>query len=507
MVESITLQESLGFSAVALLFGLITIRLRPELRRSSLVTMFIIVLGLGGLALLSRYQIIPAHLAISVVPREICLLIVALGNIRIFITFVTNVLLARRAVPRILGEVGIAVSLVVYALFRMDALGVNLTAITISWTAVLAAVGFAAQQTLGNLLGGISLQLDNTCRIGDWIELDGGVTGEVVSIRWRYTALATVNNVTIIIPNSALMGARVTILGRRGDLRIPWRRPIEFGVGYEWTPGQVLAVVGAALERMEVPFVATDPAAHCLCTGFDGSAIKYVVYYWLTDIKSYLLTDSRVRVHVYAALGRSGMEIPISRSDLFLHSARNMQSTKSVQEQESRVSLLHSLQLFAQLTEDERQALAAQLIPTPFAVGDLVTRQGEPSDSLYILARGQVGIFREAEPGLPPGRQRLAKLPAPAFFGEMGLLTGQARTATIVAESEVLCYRLDKRGFEAIIRARPEIADAMSRTVAERQAANDATLASLSAEARARATGTRASEIVRRIRSFFGLTD
>jgi len=69
----------------------------------------------------------------------------------------------------------------------------------------------------------------------------------------------------------------------------------------------------------------------------------------------------------------------------------------------------------------------------------------------------------------------------------------------------VLCYRLDKRGFEAIIHARPELADAMSRTVAERQAANDATLASLSAEARARATGSRASDIMRRIRDFFGL--
>jgi len=87
----------------------------------------------------------------------------------------------------------------------------------------------------------------------------------------------------------------------------------------------------------------------------------------------------------------------------------------------------------------------------------------------------------------------------------MGLLTGQARTATIIAESEALCYRLDKSGFEAIIQARPELAEAMSRTVVERQAANDATLASLSAEARARATGTRAGELLRKIRQFFGL--
>jgi small-conductance mechanosensitive channel/CRP-like cAMP-binding protein len=505
MVETITLQEALGVSAVTLLLGLMTIRWEPALQRSVLVKLFMIVIGLGGLALLSRYQPIPAHLAIAVVPREICLLIVALGNIQICIAFLGNVLLAKRAVPRILGEVSMAISLIVYALFRMDALGVNLTTITVSSAALTVIIGFAAQATLGNLLGGISLQLDNTCRIGDWIELDGGnVTGEVVSIRWRYTAIATVNNVTIIIPNAALMAARVTILGRRGDQRIPWRRPIEFGVGYEWTPGQVLAVVSGALERLEAPNVATDPAPHCICAGFDVSAIKYVVYYWLTDIKSYLITDSRVRVQVYAALGRAGMEIPISRSDLYLHSARQMVATTAASEQRTRVALLRSLELFTQLTEDETHALAAQLTPAPFAAGDVATRQGEPSDWLYILARGQVAIFRDGD-SAAQGRQRLAKLAAPAFFGEMGLLTGQARTATVIAESELLCYRLDKHGFEAIIHARPELAVAMSNTVAARQAANDATLASLSAEARARATGTRAGELVRRIRQFFGL--
>ena len=504
MVAQITLQEALGFSAVALLLGLITIRWQLALRRSMLVKLFLIVVGLAGLAVLSRYEPIPGHLAISAVPREICLFIVALGNIQIWIAFLVNVLLAKRAVPRILGEVSMVLALVIYALFRMDALGVNLTAITVSSTAVLAAIGFAAQATLKNLLGGISLQLDNTYRIGDWIELDGGVTGEVVSIRWRYTAIATLNNVTIIIPNAGMMDARVTILGRRGDQRIPWRRPIEFGVGYEWTPGQVLAVVNAALQRAEVPFVAPEPRPQCICTGFDSSAIKYVVFYWVTDIKSYLVTDSRVRIQVFAALGRAGMEIPISRQDLYVHSARNMQLERTTHEQGTRVELLRSLDIFDSLTDDEAHALAAQVTARPFAHGDLATRQGDPSDSLYILARGEVGIFRDNEGG-GRGRQRLNRLSAPGYFGEMGLLTGQARTATVVAETDVLCYRLDKRGFEDIIRARPEIADAMSKTVAERQAANDAALAQLSAEARAQATGTRAGELVRRIRDFFGL--
>jgi len=504
MVELITLQESLAFSSGALLFGLITMRLRPEFRRSILVTLLLIALGLGGLQLLSRYQLIPPHLAISVIPREICLAIVALGIIRIYITFMINVLLSRRAVPRIVGEVSIALSLIVFTLVRLDAVGVNLTSLIATTAVGGAAIAFAMQSTLGNLLGGISLQLDNTCRIGDWIEIEG-VTGEVVGIRWRYTALATVNNVTIIIPNASLMNNRVTLLGRRGDQRIPWRRSVEFMVGYEWTPGQVIAIVIAALERVDIPCVAAEPGSNCVCTGFDSNAIRYTVYYWLTDIKQYMVTDSRVRVHVYAALGRAGMDIPIQRTDVYLHSARGRHAGQSAEEQAYRVALLKSLELFASLTEQETQALAALLIPTPLALGDVATKQGEPSESLYILARGKVGIFREAADVNPPVRQRLATLPAPQYFGEMGLLTGQARTATILAESEVLCYRLDKSGFESIIRARPEIADAMSQTVVARQAANDATLASLSADARARAAGTRASDLVRRIRSFFGL--
>ena len=69
----------------------------------------------------------------------------------------------------------------------------------------------------------------------------------------------------------------------------------------------------------------------------------------------------------------------------------------------------------------------------------------------------------------------------------MGLLTGQARGATVVAESEVLCYRLDKAGFDAIVQARPELVEPLSTVVVARQMANDATLQALSADARARA--------------------
>jgi CRP-like cAMP-binding protein len=102
-------------------------------------------------------------------------------------------------------------------------------------------------------------------------------------------------------------------------------------------------------------------------------------------------------------------------------------------------------------------------------------------------------------------RHDLARLVAPTYFGEMGLLLGQPRGATVLADGEALCYRLDKQGFDAILQARPELADNLARVLVQRQAENDATLRALDAEARARHAGSRATEFVRRIQQFFGL--
>jgi small-conductance mechanosensitive channel/CRP-like cAMP-binding protein len=432
------------------------------------------------------------------------LLLAAFGFIRIFVVFLFQGLFARMALPRILGDVLFAISLVTYTVYRMYAVGFDFASIAITSTVIGGGVALSLKEPLANLWGGVAIQLDNTCRIGDWVRIEGAM-GQVVSIRWRYTALATNAGETLIIPNSALVAQRVHVLARRGDQRIPWRRPIEFGVGYEWPPSRVIAVVDEALARAEIANVARAPAPSCVCWSFEPSLIRYNIRYWLTNLAEDEWTDSEVRVHAFAALAREGMEMPIPRHEVFMNPASEVRRNAETRERETRVSLLRSLELFAPLTDEERLALASELKPSPFVVGDIAMRQGEPADSLYILARGQLGVFHDSVDGTAPARQRLATLHGPAYFGEMGLLTGQPRGATITAESDVLCYRLAKPGFEAILRSRPELAQALSQTVVARTAANDATLASLSAEARSRATGTRANDLVRRIQEFFGL--
>ena len=485
-----------------LLLALFVIWLRRDLGQSMAVMSGTMIVGLIGLAVLQRIESMLVTGTMANVVREAMLLLIAVGFIRIAIVFLFQGVLKRLNVPRILADALIVVVLIVFALYRMNAVGVNLASIITTSAIVSGGIALSLREPLENLWGGIALQLDNTCRIGDWIRMDG-VSGQIVGIRWRYLSLATNTNETVIIPNSQLTKNRVTVLARRGDDRVPQRRDVEFSVSYDVPPARVIAVVEEALARSEIRNVVANPPILVVCTGFGDSAIHFVVRYGLTNLSAEVWTDSQVRLHVAATLARNGMEMPLPQR--VLTRGRRLGATE-VHEREltARSAALSKLELFAALTDAERRALSEELSDWPYVADDIISRQGEPADSMFILAQGRVGVFDDSASGTG-ARDRLATLKAPNLFGEMGLLTGQARGATVVAETEVLCYRLDKAGFDSILKARPELVEQLSRVVAARQMANDATLQGLGAEVRARSASTRAADLVRRIKSFFAI--
>ncbi len=350
------------------------------------------------------------------------------------------------------------------------------------------------------MLGGILLQLDHSVRIGDWVKIDNNI-GQVVSIRWRYMAIATILNETIVIPNSMVMKNRITVVARRGDERTTWLRQVPFVVEFDHPPARVIAQVERELMHAQIPFVAREPAPVVACVAFKDSGIEFEVAYDLTEAGEYWRTDSRIRAHVYAALMRQGLVISFPRR--IVEVRQDQRPVTARRETERRIAALATMDLFASLTDEERALLGNQLTTSPYIPGEKIFVAGEPADSLYLLARGQVEVIGGDAQG---GRVRLATLDAPAYFGEMGLLLGQPRGATVVSVSDALCYRLDKKGFDAIIRARPALAGMLAKVLAERQAANDATLQALDAEARARHNVGRTSELMRKIQQFFGIS-
>jgi small-conductance mechanosensitive channel len=493
------LHDALLFAAYALALVLIAVLLRSPPRKAMLGMLAVVAIGVLGLWLYEGRASAMKTATSSVAIREAVLVLIAFGVIQITVLFIFQTVLARKRLPRILNEFVVALSLIGYAIFRLNAVGVNLAGLITTSAVVSGALAFSAKETLGNLWGGIAIQLEKTCRIGDWVRIDTA-TGQIVSIRWRYMAIATINNETIVIPNGNVMQHRLTVIGRRGEERTPWRRYVAFDVQLQHPPSRVIAEVERELALAQIPFVSQQPHPSVGCIGFKDSGIEYAVAYDLIDTAQYWTVDSLVRVHVYAALMRQGLDIPLPRR--IIEVRRDEREREIQREVDHRLAALHTIDLFSSLTDEERAALAQKLTTCAYVRDEIVFRAGDAADSLYLLAQGRVDIVSEPVDGK---RAKLATLVAPAYFGEMGLLLGQPRFATVVAVDEAICYRLDKDGFDDVIRARPALAERLAQVLAERQAANDATLQALDAQVLAQRGVNRKSDLLRRIQQFFGL--
>lgn len=407
--------------------------------------------------------------------------------------------LVHRRPPHILEDVIVIIGAIAWCLVRLRYAGADLSGIVATSAVITAVIGFAMQDTLGNIVGGLGIQIDNSVMLGDWIQIDG-VSGRVIDIRWRSTWIETRNWETVVIPNSVLMKTRFMILGRRSGEPLYWRRLVLFNVDLGAPPARVIPVIEAAIREAGIDNVAKQPPPSCVLFEFEHGYGRYGLRYWLTDLMVDDPTDSTVRTHIYTALQRNGMRIAVGEHNVRLTRV-DEQHQASVQARElaRRINALKRVDLFASFRDDEMRTVAESLVYTPFARGDVITRQGNIAHWLYILASGEADVAIET----PGGRRVVSQLGAGQYFGEMGLMTGEPRTASVIARSDIECYRLDKQAFQGILEARPEIAGDMSHKMAARRSelVGVMTQAAVDADAHRRSH----QQILERIKRFFGL--
>jgi CRP-like cAMP-binding protein len=168
---------------------------------------------------------------------------------------------------------------------------------------------------------------------------------------------------------------------------------------------------------------------------------------------------------------------------------------------QQRVAALQNVELFRSLTDDEREEVAAALINAPFVRGESITRQGAEAHWLYIMTEGEAEVRVEID----GTTKEVGALKGGDYFGEMGLMTGEPRTATVVARTDVRCYRLSKDAFESILRRRPELVEEISATLAQRRIGLDAAREEASGEATRDRMKTTQRAFLLRMRDFFGL--
>ncbi len=406
-------------------------------------------------------------------------------------------------VPRILSDLFTAAGFVVALIVVGGRAGFSVAGLITTSAVVTAVIGFSLQDTLGNVMGGLALQLDNSIRVGDWVALGvGQPNGRVTEIRWRYTAIETRNWETMIVPNSVLMKTPMVVLGKRSIGSTLWRRTIEFYVDHRTPPTDVLATVERALRTDPPSRCASEPAPVCQYAGIKDSYAVYYARYWLTDLTSDDGGDSDVRVRISFALRRAGLSFSIPAQALFITEESVERATRKDEEDvAARARAIARLELFGGLAPALHQRLARDLRVTPFASGEAVTLEGKDDDQgLFLIARGEAVV----RIGAGAAAREVARLAPGQFFGEMSLMTGATRAATVIAVTDLQTFRLDRATFQELLKDHPELADHFAGVLATRQAELAAAQGEVDEVRRSRRETTK-NDLLGRIRTLFGL--
>jgi len=492
---------------VFLAIAVLLIALKPAERmrlRSALLLFALALIGLFFVASLVSEGVSPnGSLYLWFRWASLFCLWIAIVNLVAVLVFGLFLNALRMRPPRIMRDLLVAIAYLVVGITLLSIPHVDVTGIVATSAVLTAVIGLSFQDTLVNMMGGMALQMERAIGVGDWVRIDGQ-EGQVTDIRWRHTSIETRNWDTIVIPNSVLMKSQVTVLGRRTGAPRQHRQWVYFNIDFRFSPSDVIATVETALRSEPIPNIASEPEPNCVLMDFKESYGNYAVRYWLTDLAADDPTNSVVRTLIYFALRRAGIALSIPAQSIFVTEEDvSRRERKSAEDIRHRTEALKHVDLFSGLTDDEIRNLAPHLRPAPFAKGEVITRQGAKAHWLYLITKGEAEV-RISLDGVEFGEQ-VSSLHEGDFFGERGMMTGEARSATVIALTDVECYRLDKDAFHEILRERPELAEDVSAVLAKRQVQLEAKLEDLNQEAQHARLRQHHSDLLRRIRGFFRL--
>jgi small-conductance mechanosensitive channel/CRP-like cAMP-binding protein len=437
-------------AAVAFALSLATrIRVaRGKLRFAALIAVVALALA-GALRVPDLAAVIPPSVA------ALDNLLIALAIIVATVAVLLNPFLVDRPSARFPNIVQDA-AIVVLA-FLVTTFVLRDTGIVAASAASAVVVGFALQDTLGNAIAGLAIQIEKPFRVGHWIKV-GEHVGVVEEITWRATKLRTRAGAFVIVPNSVI--SKEAIVNFNEPVR-PVRFSLDVGATYAKGPNEVREALFEAVHRASRALREPKPVVHLV--DFANSSIVYRVKFWVAEFAEEDAALDEVRTAIYYSFARHGIEIPYP-----IQVEYSREEAAAALPSDAVASALARVDLFAVLDDAARAQLAARTMERMYGAGEVIVRQGDTGRSLFVVHRGEVVVRLE-----PDGRE-VARTHPGGVFGEMSLLTGDPRTATVAAARDSVVLEIDADALRDVVLSRPDAIAAISRLVIERRAGLDA---------------------------------
>jgi len=333
----------------------------------------------------------------------------------------------------------------------------QLTSILATSGVIAMIIGLAIQINISNIFSGIAINLERPFRIGDWVKVGDFEEGKIVDITWRSTRLQTRADCILSIPNS--QASESSILNYCYPDESFWLWPTIY-VHPIHPPERVKKILLDAL--LSTQKILKDPAPVIIFTGINEWAAGYWVAFCANDYanKFFILEDVWTRIWYH--LNRAGITPAVQRQEVYWFKGIK---ERGGEEATKPITLLQEVEIFKPFSTEAKQYLSEHIRRYRFQKDDTIVRQGDQGDSLFIIVEGVVGV-RVASEGVTT---EIARLGAGNIFGEMALLTGEHRKASVVAVADTMLYEITKADIRPLLEKQPEVTELISKVLVKRQ--------------------------------------
>ena len=354
-------------------------------------------------------------------------------------------------------------------------------------------LGFAGQNLFAGIIGGISIQLNRPYKVGDWLKV-GDTYGEVREINWRSTRLCTNDDIYLDIPNNEMVSHQIVNLHYPTEVHA---MRIRVGIDYTVPPNRVKDALGRAAQKAKN--VLPNPPVRVFLVDFSDYAMTYEIKFYMGNHSRINETNDSVRTNVWYELKRQGINIPFPIRTLHVERKK---APPVQEEQAEAVSILRDEPLFECLSENQLNQMVNQARLKLFGRGEPVIEEGAAGESMFVMLRGAANVFVSKN----GSKIQVATLRAGDCFGEMSLLTGEPRSATVRAEGDCYVMEIGKPVMGKVLSDAPTCMEQLSQLLAQRRMETEGILKEAkSTDEHALTERQYTANFLQRLRTFFQL--
>ncbi len=342
--------------------------------------------------------------------------------------------------------------------------GVPFTGLITASGATAVVLGLALQEAIKDLFGGLSLNIDGSIVIGDWLtvyaeQFEEPIHGRVQGITWRSTFLALTDGRRLVIPNHVLTTHPVLNHSRPFG---PKRLSVEVPIANQYPNERAMSILlGAAYGAVRDKMLCTQPEPDIILDRLDSTTTYFHVRFY-SDPDKVDPHDARsvMAMALHVAILRHKMPQPVNRVE-FGHAFDNPDfDTTQAREALGRTAIFKNI-----LDDSQLDVLAAACIVRTLADDTILIHQGETDSSMFVILEGAARVSVVME-----GHVRdVAVLTDGDIVGEMSLMTGAPRAATVTSLTVLRILEVTKASIEPLFVATPGLLESIGHVLVQRQ--------------------------------------